>query len=218
MFARGLRLVIASCAFAILMGAAYAQQQQLAPGLRPEDLSRDALLNDPDAPVIGNPNGDLTIVAFEDYNCPFCKKSDPELRQLVKNDGHIKLLYKDWPILADTSLYGAELALAAKYEGKYETVHDALMDEPASESLRKDQTVMDMAVAKAGVDLTQLKKDLGDHIVEIGTLLQRNNAQATFLHFSGTPIFLIGPYLIAGAPDYNGFKKVVAKARAQNKH
>jgi protein-disulfide isomerase len=189
--------------------------QELGGGLRPEDLTRDAIVNDPDAPVVGNPKGDVSIVAFEDYNCPFCKKADPALQKLVKNDGHIRLAYKDWPILADTSLYGAELALAAKYEGKYEIVHRALMNVPMGDG--RDKAVMDKAVTAAGVDLAQLKKDMGDHIVDIGTVLQRNNAQALAMGLRGTPVFLIGSYLVAAPLDYNGFKKVVAAARAHIK-
>lgn len=211
----GLRLVIAFGALLAL--AASARAQELGGGLRPEDLTLNAILNDPDAPVVGNPKGDITIVAFEDYNCPFCKKADPALLRLVEDDGHIRLVYKDWPILADTSLYGAELALAAKYEGKYEIVHRALMHVPPGEHEGDDKAVMDKAVAAAGVDLAPLKKDMGDHIVDIGTLLQRNNAQALAMGFRGTPVFLIGPYLVAAAPDYNGFKKIVAAARVHMK-
>src|SRR5574337_2173305 len=75
-----------------------------------------AILDDPDAPVGGNPNGDVTIVAFTDYNCPFCKRSEPDLQRIVAKDGKIRLVYKDWPILAESSVFGARLALAAKPE------------------------------------------------------------------------------------------------------
>ena len=82
------------------------------------DTTRDAILNDPAAPVAGNPKGDLTIVSFFDYNCRFCKKSEPDLERLVKADGNIRLVYKDWPILTEASITGAQLVLAAKYQGK----------------------------------------------------------------------------------------------------
>jgi protein-disulfide isomerase len=59
------------------------------------DTTRNAILNDPVAPVAGNPKGDLTIVSFFDYNCPFCKKSEPDLERLVKADGNNRLIYKD---------------------------------------------------------------------------------------------------------------------------
>ena len=72
-----------------------------------DDVSSAAILNDPAAPVAGNVKGDITIVTFFDYNCPFCKKAEPSLERLVKEDGHIRLVYKDWPILTKPSVYGA---------------------------------------------------------------------------------------------------------------
>ncbi len=93
-------------------------------------INVEAILNDPDAPVGGNPGGDVTIVAFLDYNCPFCKKVTPALARLVAADGGVRLVYKDWPILAASSVDGARMALAAKYQGKYEQAHAALMASP----------------------------------------------------------------------------------------
>ena len=87
----------------------------------------EAILNDPATPVAGDPAGDVTIVAFMDYNCPFCKKSSPDLERFVNDDGKIRLVYKDWPILTDASVVGARLALAAKYQGKYRQAHVAMM-------------------------------------------------------------------------------------------
>src|SRR5260370_4468765 len=78
----------------------------------------DAILNDPEAPVAGNPMGDVTIVAFLHYNCPFCKRATPDLDKFVQTDGKVRLVYKDWPILTKASVYGAKLALARKYQGK----------------------------------------------------------------------------------------------------
>lgn len=75
----------------------------------------------------GNPKGNITIVTFFDYNCPYCKKAEPDLERVVKEDGQIRLVYKDWPILTKASVYGAQMALAAKYQGKYDAVHAALM-------------------------------------------------------------------------------------------
>jgi protein-disulfide isomerase len=71
----------------------------------------------------GNPKGDGTIVAFLDYNCPFCEKSEPDLERIVKEDGRVRLVYKDWPALTEASIYGAQLALAAKYQGEYDLAH-----------------------------------------------------------------------------------------------
>jgi hypothetical protein len=127
-------------------------------------LSVDAILNDPEAPVAGNPKGDVTIVAFLDYNCPFCKKSAPDLAKVVKTDGKIRLVYKDWPILTPASFHGAQLALAAKYQGKYEAVHDALMGIPG---MKISKETMTEAVRKSGVDMERLNADLKQHGAEI---------------------------------------------------
>ncbi|MGO9135872.1 MAG: DsbA family protein [Methylovirgula sp.] len=194
----------------LCFGCSAIAQAQDQTQVKPSELTREAILNDPETPTGGNTQGDVTIVAFEDYNCPFCKKAEPVLQKLVQDDGHIRLVYKDWPILAASSTYGAEVALAAKYQGKYELVHRALMQLPG----KPDKEAMDKAVKASGVDVAQLNKDLEAHMTEIKAILRRNDAQATGMGFQGTPVFLIGPYLVAAALDYEGFKKVVGQARA----
>ncbi|GGA86188.1 hypothetical protein GCM10011491_12240 [Brucella endophytica] len=94
------------------------------------DTSLEMILNDPQAPVGGNPLGNLTIVSFFDYNCPYCKRTVAPLDAVMKSDGQIRHVYKDWPILTEASVYGAKLALAAQYQGRYEMAHRALMDIP----------------------------------------------------------------------------------------
>lgn len=192
----------------------------LAPGLglarirtaRAEGVDPEAILHDPDAPTFGNPDGDVTIVAFLDYNCPYCKSSAPDLARVVKEDGRIRLVFKDWPILTEASVYGAQLALAAKYQDRYGTVHDALMAIPGR---RIDEKRMLEAVAASGVDLDRLMADLKAHIPEIGALLKRNNAQAESLGLRGTPTYLVGP-LLASTLDYASFKRAIAEARRRN--
>lgn len=177
-------------------------------------LSLDAILNDPQAPVAGNPRGDVTIVAFVDYNCPFCKKSAPDLEKLVKTDGKIRLVYKDWPILTPASIHGAQLALAAKQQGKYEQVHHALMGIPGMKISKEKMTE---AVQQSGVDIERLNADLKQHGAEIQALIQRNLDQADALGLTGTPVYLIGPFKASGALTYEQFRKAVADARAQGK-
>lgn len=169
----------------------------------------DAILRDPDAPTAGNPQGDVTIVAFLDYNCPFCKKSAPDLARIVAEDGHIRLVYKDWPILTEASVYGAKLALAAKFQEKYELVHAALMGIPGR---KIPQEQMLQAVKASGVDMGRLEMDAQLHGAEIVALLKRTNAQAESLGLQGTPAYLVGP-LLASTLDYASFKRAVAEAR-----
>ncbi|NBJ10705.1 DsbA family protein [Microvirga arsenatis] len=197
--------VLAALSVAVIMPAAPALAQ---------DISVDAILNDPQAPVGGNLKGDVTIVAFLDYNCPFCKKSAPDLEKLVKADGRIRLVYKDWPILTPASIHGAQLALAAKRQGKYEQVHHALMAIPG---MRISKEKMTEAVQRSGVDMERLNADLKQHGAEIQELIQRNLDQADALGLTGTPVYLIGPFKASGALTYEQFRKAVADARAQGK-
>ncbi|BAQ49566.1 DsbA family protein [Methylobacterium aquaticum] len=200
-----------------LLPAATLAPALLSPGLRTEvafaqGIDTNAILNDPEAPVSGNPKGDLTIVAFLDYNCPFCKKAEPDLLRLVKTDGRIRLVHKDWPILGDASVYGAQLALAARYQDRYDIVHRALMAIPGRK-IPKER--MRDAVAAAGIDMARLDEDATAHRAEIAALLQRNLDQADALGLQGTPVFLIGQLKVAAALDYDGFRQAAAQARAK---
>lgn len=174
-----------------------------------EGVDVKGILHDPDAPTTGNPKGDVTIVAFLDYNCPFCKTSAPDLDRIVKEDGKVRLVYKDWPILTEASIYGAQLALAAKYQGKYDLVHRALMAIPGRK-IEKDKMLE--AVKASGVDTNRLQADLQAHAVDITALLRRNLSQADSLGLQGTPTYLIGPFRTSTL-DYAGFKAALAEAR-----
>ncbi len=174
-----------------------------------QNVDVKAVLHDPDTPESGNPKGDVTIVAFTDYNCPYCKTSAPDLKRIVAEDGKVRLVYKDWPILTPASVYGAQLALAAKYQGRYEAVHDALMGIPGKQI---PEARMLEAVKASGVDMTRLDADLKAHADDIAALLKRNMDQADALGMQGTPTYLIGPFRTSTL-DYDGFKQALAEAR-----
>src|SRR5260370_40396203 len=89
-------------------------------------LTEALVLRDPDIPVAGNAAGDITIVEYFDYQCPYCRKIEPELRQVVQDDGKVRLVLKDWPILGPVSVIAARMALASKFQQKYVQAHEAL--------------------------------------------------------------------------------------------
>ncbi len=178
------------------------------------DVDPHTILDDPDAPAGGNPDGDVAIVPFVDYNCPFCKRSEPELRRFVAADGKIRVVYKDWPILARSSVTGARLALAAQRQGKYEAAHAALMAVHG----KATDSAMREAVATAGVDMERLDKDLAANDAAILGLIRRNAEQAQALGLRGTRVYLIGPYIVADALNYDGVAEVVSKFRSQIGH
>lgn len=173
------------------------------------DSATELLFNDPETPIGGNPDGGLTIVSFFDYNCPFCRQSTVPLAKVVREDGDIRLIYKDWPILSEASVTGALLALAAHRQGRYEPAHHALM----SLEGRADDAAMHDAVASAELDVRRLEQDMDNARADISALLRRNSDQADGLGLRGTPAYIVGPFLVTAALNEEGFRQVVADAR-----
>src|ERR1700738_1871770 len=112
---------------AAMLGIAIAPGSALAQSGDETVLTEALVLRDPDIPVSGNANGDITIVEYFDYQCPYCRKLEPELRQVVQDDGKVRLVQKDWPILGEVSVTAARMALASKYQDKYLAAHEALI-------------------------------------------------------------------------------------------
>ena len=172
-------------------------------------LTRE-LFDDPGSPVAGNPKGDLTIVEFFDFRCPVCKKVHPVLSDVVKADGNIRVVYKQWPILGPESEYAARIALAARYQGKYLALHEALIG--AEAKLTIDE-VMRIA-AKVGLDRQRLLKDIDRP--EIQQDLMKSFALAEELKINGTPSYIIGDQLVKGARDAANFRSIIAQARKKS--
>jgi protein-disulfide isomerase len=206
------RFVAAGLGLTALIAISAIAAVRLAPA-QDVPVTQEMLDNDPEAPVAGNPKGDVTIVAFVDYTCPYCKVSAPALTRLIASDPNVRVVYKDWPILSADSGYGAKLALGAKYQGKYEAVHDALMNIHGP----VDREKMNEALRATGIDVDLLNQDLDKHFDEIVALIRRNDAQAKQLHLPGTPVYVVGSIKMATALDDDGFKRAVAAARAQAK-
>lgn len=167
-----------------------------------------ALNGSSDDPVIGNPEGDVVIVEFFDYRCPYCTKVAEPLREAVLADGNIKLVMKEFPILGPDSQFAARAALAAAKQGLYEPFHFALMDVKG----KVDQAAV-MTIAKGvGLDLDRLKGDMQSP--EIDAVLRRNFQLAEILEINGTPAFIIGDEIVPGALDMQTLKAKVAEARS----
>ena len=172
-------------------------------------LTEAKVLRDPDVPVAGNPDGNISIIEWSDYNCPYCRKLEPELRQVVQDDGKVRLVLKDWPILGPVSVTAARIALAAKYQDKYHKAHDAMM----GVSSRLTESRINELLASVGVDMDRLKGDLTAHAKDIDAILKRNNEQAEAFGFNGTPSFIVGKYRVPGVLSMNQFEQVIADAR-----
>ena len=191
---------------------AYQRQQKLAEAqLREQAIAqRDReLAQDPATPVIGNPEGDVVMVEFFDYRCPYCKTVARMVRDEVANDGNVRLVMKEFPILGPQSVQAARAALAAAMQDKYEAFHFALMTQPGDMSDAHIDTVAGMV----GLDVPRLRRDM--ELPEIEEALGRNIALAEAIGIRGTPAFIVGKTLVPGAIDAEALQKLIAEARAQ---
>jgi protein-disulfide isomerase len=175
-----------------------------------EDILTEAqVLRDPDIPVAGNASGDISIVEYFDYQCPYCRKVEPELRQVVFDDGKIRLIWKDWPILGAMSVTASRMALASRYQGKFIQAHDALI----SMNSKLTEAKIREALSSAGVDMDHLNRDLAGRADAIDTTLRRNNDQALAFDFRGTPSFIVGKFRVPGVLTMAQFGQAIADAR-----
>lgn len=174
-----------------------------------EVLTETAVLRDPEIPPAGNAQGDVTIVEFFDYNCPYCRRLAPELAQVVYDDGKVRMIFKDWPILGPVSVYASRLALASKYQGKFAAAHEALM----STSSRLTEPRIRELLSGARIDVDRALKDMAANAGAIDAILKRNNAQATAFGFKGTPAFIIGKFRVPGPLTMVQFDQAIADAR-----
>ncbi len=174
-----------------------------------EVLTEALVLRDPDIPVAGNAAGDISIVEYFDYQCPYCRKVEPELRQVVHDDGKVRLVWKDWPILGPMSVTASRMALASRYQDKFIQAHDALI---AINSKLTESRIRE-ALAGGGVDVDRLDRDLADKASAIDATLTRNNDQAAAFEFRGTPSFIVGKFRVPGVLTMAQFGQAISDAR-----
>lgn len=166
------------------------------------------IFDDPRSQIAGNPNGDVAVVLFFDYRCPYCKQGVEEEKALLKADPNVKIVYKEFPILGPQSITAARAALASVKQGKYPAFHDAMM---ASHGTFSDEEILGMA-QDAGIDVNKLLTDMnGDDVTAI---LQTNFNLAKTLGINGTPAYIVGDRLSGGVTTADDFKALVAEARA----
>jgi protein-disulfide isomerase len=168
---------------------------------------RSEIFDDPATPVGGNPQGDVTIVEFFDYRCPYCKQVQPLLQALLDQDHKLRFIYKEMPVLGSASVVAARAALAAWRQGKYEAFHIAMMGTKGQIT----EGTVDKIAASVGLDVNWLKQDMANP--EILQALKINLALAHALNIHGTPGFIIGNRILAGALDLDTLKNMIAAAR-----
>ena len=172
---------------------------------------RDVLVNDPDSPVIGNPEGDVTIVEFMDYRCGFCRRAAPVMTEVLDADPKLRLVFKEFPILGPDSVAAARVALAAHRldPTRYGDLHHAIF---ASDQAIDEAGVLAIA-GSLGYDVEAVKASLADPAID--TILTRNEQLAQQLGIRGTPTFIIGTTILPGFSSKEAILAAVADERVR---
>lgn len=157
----------------------------------------------------GNPNGDVTVVEFSDYNCPYCKRAFINVAKLIEKDKNVRVVMKEFPIFGERSEGVARVAIAAAKQGKYFEMHAALL---GNRGQNTEQTALALA-EKIGLDLEKLKADADSD--EVKKILTESRELGASMGIQGTPFYLVGDKVIPGAPDdlLQVFEKNVADIR-----
>lgn len=188
----------------------YQKKQEEAANKESEVKAKELLVSlkdNKDVAVVGNPDGDVTVVEFFDYNCGYCKKAFEEIQSLVKDDKNVKIVLYDMPILGPESHEIAKWALASKKQGKYWEYHQALMQHQGG----KDADTFKKLATEAGLDAEKLAKD--KDAPEIETEIQKHLEVARNLGIQGTPGFLIDEKVFRGYIPYDAMKSSIKEIR-----
>ncbi len=174
------------------------------------------LLRDPNSPVIGNPQGDVTLVKFSDYQCTFCKAADPRIEKLLAEDSKVRVVVKEFPVLGPASVVAAKAALASQKQGKYHAYHQAMMGFRGKLS---NDDIFAMA-GKVGLDVGTLKADMESPEVTDQIIDTFNLARA--MRISITPGYIVNATVLSGVSAKTSsaainFPQEIAAARAKGK-
>jgi len=176
------------------------------PNPMPEEL-REALERDRNGIVLGNPQGNVTLTEFFDYNCPFCKKLVPAMQRLIGSDPQLRVVFREWPIFGEGSDFAARAALAALDQGKYWQVHTGLM---AMKDRAAEPSVM-RVIRRLGLDEAKLREDMYSDRVE--DHIARSFMLAEHMSLIGTPTLIAGDEALFGDQSFEDLTALVTRAR-----
>lgn len=192
----------------IMQAVAILEQRERERAASGANTVRLQLEQDPNSPNLGNPDGDVTVIEFFDYNCPYCRKAGQTVQELLASDANVRVIYREWPILGEDSVFASRAALAARAQGKYEEFHWALMN---GEGRASEASILKL-VRHLGLDVEKLQADMTSPAVEAH--IAQSNALARTLGFTGTPAFIVGDSTAPGMLSTDEITAMVAEARA----
>jgi protein-disulfide isomerase len=157
--------------------------------------------------VSGNPKGDVSVVVFFDYACPYCRQGHADVIKLAAADSGVRIVYRDFPVLSPASEEAAMASLSAAQQGHYERFHNAMFETPGKVS--HERTVA--MVRTAGLNEMQTAKDLAAPALKAE--IKKNLELGRALGLTGTPSYVVGNQILSGAVGYDKLKEAVAAAR-----
>lgn len=192
----------------IMQAVAILEQRERERAASGANTVRLQLEQDPNSPNLGNPDGDVTVIEFFDYNCPYCRKAGQTVQELLASDANVRVIYREWPILGADSVFASRAALAARAQGKYEEFHWALMN---GEGRASEASILKLA-RHLDLDVEKLQADMTSPAVEAH--IAQSSALARTLGFTGTPAFIVGDRTAPGMLSTDEITAMVAEARA----
>ena len=192
----------------IMQAVAILEQRERERAASGANTVRLQLEQDSNSPNLGNPDGDVTVIEFFDYNCPYCRKAGQTVQELLASDANVRVIYREWPILGADSVFASRAALAARAQGKYEEFHWALMN---GEGRASEASILKLA-RHLDLDVEKLQADMTSPAVEAH--IAQSSALARTLGFTGTPAFIVGDRTAPGMLSTDEITAMVAEARA----
>jgi protein-disulfide isomerase len=171
----------------------------------------EALANNPASPVLANPKGDITIIEFSDYACPYCKAAEPRLMALVNADKRVRLVMKEFPILTKASMTASRMALATNKQGKYRQFHLALMRREGA----LDEAGIFETAGSVGLDIARARRDM--QAPEVSDEIIANFNLARGIRAFQTPTYIIDGHVLTADSANIDFAREVAAAKTRRK-
>ena len=192
---------------AIIALQAFELQQQQKAARQALAAESDSLYRSTVSYVAGNPDGDVTLIEFFDYNCSFCRRSMKDLMTLIETDPKLKVIFKEFPILGEGSFFAARAAVASMKQGKYIEYHMAMMK---IRGTADKNNVLEVA-EEVGLDVLKLVKEMQKPYVtkEINEVLRTASA----IGINGTPAYVVGENVISGAVGLAELRRQIAAVR-----
>ncbi len=176
------------------------------PNPMPEELRR-VLERNPALPVLGNPQGRVTLTEFFDYNCPFCRTNMPDVKRLIAEDPGLRVVFREWPVFGEGSMFAAKASLASLQQGKYWPFHEALMTMKG----RAEEATVLRAARRVGLDVDRLRADMEKRAI-LDQIYETMDLADTMM-LTGTPTFIAGHEASFGKLNLADLKQLVATAR-----